>query len=210
MGYPIKLADVFEGLYLYLPVPELVKPTYDQLLAVDKSIRFPFWAKIWPSSIAMTSFLQSEPNLIQSKKVLELGSGIGLPSFFIAASCSEMIISDHDADAVALIEMNINNLGLNHVKAKCLDWNNFPEDLKADTLLLSDINYDPEQFDPLLKLIHQFVSNGATVVIATPERITATPFAMELQPLVKRSVVQSVVTMNHQIDIRILVLEKNG
>ena len=206
MVYPIKLADVFEGLHLYVPVPELLKPTYDQLLAVDKSIRFPFWAKIWPSSIAMTSFLQSEPDLIQSKKVLELGAGIGLPSFFIAGSCSEMIISDHEADAVELIEMNIKSLGLNHVKAKCLDWNNFPEDLKADTILLSDINYDPEQFQPLLKLIHQFVSNGATVVIATPERITATPFATELQPLVKRSVVTTI----QQIDIHMLVLDNNG
>jgi predicted nicotinamide N-methyase len=206
MVYPIKLADVFEGLHLYVPVPELVKPTYDQLLAVDKSIRFPFWAKIWPSSIAMTSFLQSDPDLIQSKKVLELGAGIGLPSFFIAASCSEMIISDYDADAVELIEMNIKSLGLNHVKAMCLDWNNFPEDLKADTLLLSDINYVPEQFEPLLKLIHQFVSNGATVVVATPERITATPFATLLQPLVTRSVVRTI----QQIDIRMLVLEKNG
>ena len=206
MVYPIKLADVFEGLHLYVPVPELVKPTYDQLLANDKSIRFPFWAKIWPSSIAMTSFLQSEPDLIQSKRVLELGAGIGMPSFFIAASCSEMIISDHDTYAVELIEMNIKSLGLNHVKAMCLDWNDFPEDLKADTLLLSDINYDPEQFQPLLNLIHQFVSNGATVVIATPERITATPFATELQPLVKRSVVTTI----QQIDIRILVLEKNG
>ena len=189
-----------------MPVPELVKPTYDHLLAVDKSIRFPFWAKIWPSSIAMTSFLQSDPDLIQSKKVLELGAGIGLPSFFIAASCSEMIISDYDADAVELIEMNIKSLGLNHVKAMCLDWNNFPEDLKADTLLLSDINYDPEQFEPLMKLIHQFVSNGATVVVATPERITATPFATLLQPLVTRSVVRTI----QQIDIRMLVLEKNG
>ena len=208
MKYPIKLTEVMDGFLLYVPVPELVRPTYEELLTVDTTVSFPFWAKIWASSRAMTLFLESEPTWIQSKRVLELGAGIGLPSFKLAYDAMEMTISDYNAEAVELLEKNIDFLGLKHAKARCLDWNDFPEDITADTLLLSDINYDPSQFKPLLNLILKFLDSGSTVIIATPERITASPFAMELKPFIQRSFLQSVVEMNQQIDIRMMILSK--
>lgn len=208
MKYPIKLTEVMDGFLLYVPVSELVKPTYEELLTVDATVPFPFWAKIWASSRAMTLFLEEEPIWINSKRVLELGAGIGLPSFKLAHHAMEMTISDHDAEAVELLVKNIEFLGLKHVKARCLDWNNFPEDITADTLLLSDINYDPSQFKPLLNLILKFIDAGSFVIIATPERITASPFAMELEPFIHRSFLQSVVEMNQQIDIRMMILSR--
>lgn len=208
MKYPIKLTEVMDGFLLYVPVPELVRPTYEELLTVDTTVSFPFWAKIWASSRAMTLFLESEPTWIQSKRVLELGAGIGLPSFKLAHDAMKMTISDHDAEAVELLEKNIEFLGLKHAKARCLDWNDFPEDITADTLLLSDINYDPSQFKPLLNLILKFIDSGSTVIIATPERITASPFAMALEPFIQRSFLQSVVEMNQQIDIRMMILSR--
>jgi predicted nicotinamide N-methyase len=206
MQYPIKLTVVMDGFLLYVPISELVRPTYEDLRTGDKTVSFPFWAKIWASSRAMTLFLEAEPTWIQSKRVLELGAGIGLPTFKLAQHALEMTISDHDAEAVELLEKNIEYFGLKHAKARCLDWNNFPEDITADTLLLSDINYDPSQFKPLLNLILKFIDSGSTVIIATPERITASPFAMELEPFIHRSFLQSVVDMNQQIDIRMMIL----
>ncbi len=208
MKYPIKLIEVMDGFLLYVPVPDLVKPTYEELLKGDSTVSFPFWAKIWASSRAMTLFLESEPPWIQSKRVLELGAGIGLPSFKLSHHTLEMTISDHDVEAVELLEKNIEFLGLKHVKARYMDWNNFPEDITADTLLLSDINYDPSQFKPLLNLILKFIDSGSTVIIATPERITASPFAMELEPFIQRSFLQSLVEMNQQIDIRMMILSR--
>jgi predicted nicotinamide N-methyase len=64
MKYPIKLTEVMDGFLLYVPVPELVRPTYEELLTVDTTVSFPFWAKIWASSRAMTLFLESEPTWI--------------------------------------------------------------------------------------------------------------------------------------------------
>jgi predicted nicotinamide N-methyase len=208
MQYPIKLAEVMDGFLLYVPVPELVRPTYEDLRTGDKTVSFPFWAKIWASSRAMTMFLEEEPTWIKAKRVLELGAGIGLPSFKLAHHALEMTISDHDSLAVELLEKNIEYFGLKHLKASCLDWNNFPEKITADTLLLSDINYDPSQFKPLLNLILKFIDAGSTVIIATPERITASPFAMELEPFIHRSFLQSVVDMNQQIDIRMMILSR--
>jgi predicted nicotinamide N-methyase len=206
MLYPITLVEFQNGLQLYVPDPDQVKPTYEHLVATHPAEAFPFWARIWPSSLALTAFLKREPIWIASKHVLEIGAGIGLPSFSICREALSLAISDYSREAVALMEKNISNLGLSNAKAMYLDWNDFPSDLSADTVLFSDINYDPEQFKALLSLIQQLLDKGTTVFIATPERISAVSFAVQLEPYVIHSVLETVATAEQPIDIRIFVL----
>jgi predicted nicotinamide N-methyase len=206
MNYAHKLVPTEAGLTLFVPDNELVKSRYEVLLANNAATLFPFWAKIWPASKAMCTFLQTETTYIKGKRVLEIGAGVGLPSFVIAKHCSEIIISDYATDAIKLIEKNIVHLGLTNAKAMCLDWNNFPSNITADVLLLSDINYAPAEFNPLQELIQQFLTQGSTVIIATPQRITAGPFVEKLAQYIKRSELQQIENDFELIDIRILVL----
>ena len=206
MLYPITLVEFPGGLQLHVPDPDQVKPIYDQLIASNPDTVFPFWARIWPSSLALTAFLRKEPHWIASKHVLEIGAGIGLPSFSISREASTLVISDYSTEAVALMEKNIQCLGLKHTRAMQLDWNHFPSGLDADTVLFSDINYEPEQFEALLTLIKQLLNKGATVIIATPERISAVAFAVKLEPYVSLSLLETVETAHQTIDIRIFVL----
>ncbi len=206
MVYPDKLMVLQDGYKLYVPDEERIKPVYEALLAKDPATPFPFWAKIWPSAIAMTDFLKTEPDLITGKRVLEIGAGIGLPSFVMAAYTGSMVISDHAPEAVALMEKNIRYLGLPLVKAMCLDWNHFPSGCEAETVLLSDINYAPDQFGALLNLIRELIGKGSTLVLSTPHRITVTPFAGALQPYIKRNILKTVEQGKTTIDIRILIL----
>ena len=81
MNYPNQLTAVNNGLSLYIPNKELVKHTYDELLKNDSNTPFPFWAKIWASSIALCDFLKAHPNWVQGKNVLEIGAGIWLRVF---------------------------------------------------------------------------------------------------------------------------------
>ena len=107
MLYPNKLVEAQDGLVLFVPDPELVKLTYESLLMREPSTPFPYWAKIWPSSKAMCSFLEADPAWIAGKRVLEIGAGIGLPSLVMAHRAAEMIISDYATEAVALLNKNI-------------------------------------------------------------------------------------------------------
>ena len=206
MLYPDKLVEVQVGFVLFVPDPELVKLTYESLLMREPSTPFPYWAKIWPSSKAMCSFLEAEPAWIAGKRVLEIGAGIGLPSLVMAHRAAEMIISDYATEAVALLNKNIQYLHLKQVRAMVLDWNDFPDNLQCETILMSDINYAPDQFDPLLKLVQQLLGQGATIIISTPQRIMATPFVKALQPNIQRTVLQTVEEKNQLVDISILVL----
>jgi len=206
MLYPITLHDFPGGLQLHVPDPEKVKSTYEEMIAIDPDTAFPFWARIWPSSLALTAFFQKEPHWIASKHVLEIGAGIGLPSFSICREAQSLVISDHSREAVALMEKNIQNLELTNAKAMYLDWNDFPPDLSANTVLFSDINYDPAQFEALQSLIKQLLDKGTTIFIATPERISAVSFAVQLETYVIHSVLETVATAEQPIDIRIFVL----
>lgn len=208
MQYSYRLIEVLDNLFLHVPIQEMVKPTYEHLLKLDANTAFPFWAKIWPSSKAMSAFLALEPHWIIGKKVLEIGAGLGLPSFSIANLAKEVIVTDHAQEAVALINTNINHLCVNNMTAMCLDWNDFPELVSVDRVLLSDVNYAPDAFGPLLTLIGRLMEQGAVIVIATPERIMAAAFVETLQPLIRRSFLQSVQEVGNNFEIRMLLLWK--
>jgi predicted nicotinamide N-methyase len=206
--YPLLLQSYPPGFQLYIPDPEQVKPVYEKLLVIHPDLPFPFWAKVWPAARAMTEFLLSHPDLTNNKKVLEIGAGIGLPSFSIASNISELIISDHDPDAVALLDKNIALLGLKNTRALLIDWNHFPPDLHADTILLSDINYAPEQFESLLKLMKLWMESGTTVVLSTPQRIMGVPFVEALTAYISFQTSCIIEEPGGMTDISILVLQQ--
>ncbi|MDD2792190.1 MAG: methyltransferase domain-containing protein [Sediminibacterium sp.] len=207
MLYPHQLTETEEGLNIYVPDPERVKPVYEQLLARDPSTKIPFWARIWPSARAMVSFIKSNPGWIINKQVLELGAGIGLPSFVAAPLASGVLISDYDPEAILLAQKNIEYLGLKQVQAMQIDWNHFPDQIKADTILLSDINYAPDQFNSVQTLIRKILDQGSTILLSTPQRITASPFVSALEPYIRHSVLEMMPERGLPVEIRILVLE---
>ena len=192
-----------------MPDPACIKSTYDTLVQKNAATPFPFWAKLWPASIALTDFLQSNIHWVENKKVLEIGAGIGLPSFSIATLAKEVLISDHAADAIVLMNENIKHVQLTNMSAACLDWNHFPNDIKADTILLSDVNYAPEQFEQLLNLLKRFIAEGSTIILATPQRIMGVPFITSLASFITDSHVCSVKENEQTFDISILILNSN-
>lgn len=208
MQYPLQLIPIKENLSLFLPIPEEIRPAYGKTLSDDPQSPFPFWAKVWPSSRALMHYLEKQEGLFRGKTVLEIGAGTGLPSFSIAKSAASVILSDHSEEAVELMEKNIAHLGLNNVKAMCLDWNHFPEEIKAEVVLLSDINYAPEQFSPLLTLINRFLADGAVVIISTPQRIMGIPFVEQLSSFIRNRAVEIIKEQEAEVAITILILQQ--
>ena len=165
----LKLVRLNNELTLYVPDPAHIQYTYQKLVAENTETIFPYWAKIWASAFAMLQFLQEQPLWIQDKIVLEIGAGIGVPSLSIAAQTHKIIISDYAPDAVTLLQKNIELLKLNNTEAACIDWNNVSDDIIADTILLSDTNYEPTAHNHLILLIEKFINKDSTV------RVTRVP-----------------------------------
>ena len=208
MQYPTQLTQISAEKAIYIPDYEQVKEVYASLLKLDPTTPFPFWAKLWPSSIAIHNVLKAHPHLIQNKHVLEIGAGIGLPSLMMAAVAKSIRISDHDLEAVALLHKNIEHLQLQNADALQLDWNNVPKNMNPDVVILSDVNYDPTQFDPLVTLIDTFIQQGCTIILSTPQRIMASPFVQNLESYIQARYEALVDENGISKEISILVLSK--
>ena len=75
-------------------------------------------------------------------------------------------------------------------------------------LLLSDVNYDPSQFETLLQLINVKIMDGCTIILSTPQRIMANPFVQALATYLETSYEEEVVENGKVNKIYILVLKK--
>jgi predicted nicotinamide N-methyase len=208
MQYPVQLTQISADKAIYIPAYEGVKTIYADLLGLDPATPFPYWAQVWPSSIALLDVLKNNPHLIQNKHVLEIGAGIGLPSLMMADITKSIQISDYDKQAVKLLQKNIEYLQIQNAEALQLDWNNVPEHIQPDVVILSDVNYDPTQFDPLISLIKKFILLGSTIIVSTPQRIMASSFVLALSTLIIADYVELVNENGVTKEISILVLSK--
>lgn len=208
MQYPIQLTQISTEKGIFIPLYEQVKEVYASMLNLDPNTPFPFWAKLWPSSIALLDVLEAHPHLIQNKHVLEIGAGIGLPSLMLAPITKSIQISDYDKEAVALLQKNIEHLQLQNAEALQLDWNAIPENLQPDVILLSDVNYYPGQFDVLIHLIDKFMNQGCAIILSTPQRIMASPFVQKLEAYITDRYEALVDENGLNQEISILVLSK--
>jgi predicted nicotinamide N-methyase len=177
---------------------------------MDPASPFPYWAKVWPSAIALVKVLQKHPSLIRDKTVLELGAGIGLPSLLMANEAKTIQVSDYDSEAVELFRKNIAHLQLHNVQALQMDWNDLPENIDPEVIILSDVNYDPTQFESLTKLIQKFIHQGCTIILSTPQRIIANPFVLALSEFIIADYLEMVDENGVRKEISILVLSKNS
>jgi predicted nicotinamide N-methyase len=186
---------------LWLPDLEALQLTYQNERA---KTAFPYWAKLWPSAYVLTAFINEHRDLINNKKVLELAAGIGLPSLFASMFASSVLCSDYDATAVEFIQMNIALNNISNMQCVKFDWTELPPTLDFDVLLLSDINYNPADFETLKLLIQKNLASGKTILLSTPQRLAGKAFIAELLPW-------GVLNEEHwhdQTAINVLVLKK--
>ncbi len=190
---------------IFIPNRKLIKDDYKK---GEADFTSPYWAKLWPSAIGLCQFLQNNLHYIQNKKVLELAAGLGLPGMFCASRASQVCISDIEPQAVELARQSALHNQLANVTCHVIDWNNLEEVAIPDTLLLSDINYEPAQFEKLLSVIRYFLSNHCIIILSTPQRLMAKDFITQLLPNCKEQATVTADLEGQPTDISVFVLKE--
>lgn len=141
-----------------------------------------FWSKLWPSAFALCRFMAEHSQELTGKRVWELAAGLGLPSLLAAHWAQSVVCTEQAAEAIPFIEASaaINKIENLHAAALC--WDNLPEPLPADIVLMSDVNYDPEQFPALAMCLQHLLDQRLTIWLSTPQRLMAKPFIEALLP----------------------------
>ncbi len=215
MVYPFQLVKVplhnctFD---LYIPDAEKLPALYQLQLEQDAAAPFPYWASLWPSGIALASYLQQHPHWVKDKNVAELAAGVGLPSVVAAGYAKQVWCSDWAAPAVEVAKLNVQLHHRTNMLTEVCDWNKLPADFNPEVVLLSDVNYEPAVFEDLLSVLLDLLHKGITLMLSTPQRLMARSFIERLLPFVIEQVEEMVEEAGKQVFINVYVLktlEKN-
>jgi len=193
---------------LCVPDENAVKEMYQRQQQEGYQPEFPYWAKLWPASIALCNYLAHHSFILKDKTVLELAAGLGLPSLLASAFAKKVICSDYLQPALDMASHAAAVNDIKNMECRLIDWSNYPADLETDVVLLSDINYDPKQFEILLQLIKSLLNKGTIVILSTPQRMMGKPFIAALLPYCTAKQTGCVEVGNSKTEIFIMQLEK--
>lgn len=132
-----------------------------------------YWSVLWRSGVALGRELAGQA--LGGRRVVELGCGLGVPSLVAARAGADVLATDRDTDALALLERNAreNEIGLDTARS---DWD-APDELVArgpfDLVLAADVLYQLPKIGQLLELLPRL---GDEVWIADPSRSMANAF----------------------------------
>lgn len=192
----------------FVPDPLALQQAFSKQLQSDPSTPAPYWAQVWPSAYALCEFMATQPHWVQNKIVLELAAGLGLPSLLAAQFATQVTCSDYVPEAVQLMQQSIQKNKLENINAMLIDWNQLPNDLSADLLLLSDINYEPQAFETLFNVIISFLEKGTTILLSTPQRLMAKPFIDRLLPYSKIWEEKTIANLTPAVTCSVYVLQQ--
>ncbi len=154
---------------------------FDQLLAKGsnhpdvKAENMPYWAELWPSSIALGKFLLENVELVKGKRVLEIGCGLGLSGICAHAAGADVIISDYLEEALNLAGESWSLNFESEAPVMQLNWMNPPDNMEFDVILAADVLYEKKNHPYLLEFFLKMTMPGGIVLLADPSR-SATPF----------------------------------
>jgi predicted nicotinamide N-methyase len=153
---------------------ELSKKPPDDIHITDE--RLPYWAEIWPSSLALSEYILQNLVFLPGTRILELGCGVGLTGMAAQIQGGNLLLTDYQSDALRLAELNwLLNLGL-IPKTTLMDWREPDLAEKFPYILASDIIYEERFFKPLLDLFRKLLQPKGHVYLSEPKRPIAERF----------------------------------
>ncbi|MGJ7032804.1 class I SAM-dependent methyltransferase [Niabella hirudinis] len=191
-----------QTLEICMPPPDYIQRAY------QRNKNAAYWAQVWPAAIGLCMFLQKYKEYVVDQQVLELAAGLGLPGLYAASFAKQVTISDKEVFASEYVKRSAEQLQLNNVTAIALDWKDAVTLPLPDAVLLSDVNYEPEVFNELKKVIDYFLQHSVTVIISTPQRLVAKPFIITLLPYVVQQWNGTVTLNDVETDVSVFVFRQ--
>jgi predicted nicotinamide N-methyase len=141
----------------------------------------PFWAELWPASIGLARFIFENDPEFKNKKLLELGSGVGLSGIAAKMAGSEVVQSDFSIEALRFTEVNCLQNRVPGDGLLLADWRNFPAEINGfDWIIGADILYEKTLHQNLLEIFKQALGSHGKVLLTDPGRNYARSFMAEL------------------------------
>ncbi len=148
-----------------------------RMLSVE---RFPYWAEIWPASLALARWMCRTRPSVPKGWVRELGCGLGLVGIALGRLGWKIEATDYVEDALVFAAHNAekNRVGDRHHVAY-LDWGN-PVGKTCDCLVASDVAYEKKNHVYLERVLRKLLAPGGRFYLSDPQRRPAARFVDKL------------------------------
>jgi ETFB lysine methyltransferase len=137
--------------------------------------RLPYWADLWPSSLALAQYLWEAVDL-QGLEVLELGCGLGLAGIAASRKGGVVTLTDYEADALAFTRYNAYRNGCQGAIVRHLDWHAPTLKQTYAVIMAADVLYERANFHPLMRLLQGTLEADGHFILAEPNRPIARDF----------------------------------
>lgn len=144
--------------------------------AVASGAFLPYWALLWPSGLALAEAILGMPEATRGRRVLELGSGLGVTATAAIETGAHLAAADAFADALLFCRYNaLRNTG-HAPRTLLLNWRTEPGRAACralaplDVVLAADVLYEQDDIAPLLALIPELLRPGGIFWLAEPGR----------------------------------------
>ena len=142
----------------------------------DGALRLPYWAYLWPSSIALARHLDQMDSL-SGQRILEIGCGFGVSGIVASQGGGRVLFSDYERDALLFAQYNaFQNRCIEKISFVQTDWNAPCFKSRFARILAADVVYEEKNWEPILALIEKNLAADGTAIIAEPDRASADGF----------------------------------
>jgi predicted nicotinamide N-methyase len=130
----------------------------------------PYFGVLWPAGEALAEFLYDNPQLVNRKKILEIGSGVGLPSMVASFHGGEVLATDFHPDVETFFLRNCR-----HSVVTCsyerMNWREENKYNQAfDVVIGSDILYESKHPEEVAKALRRFLKPHGKIILSDPGR----------------------------------------
>jgi len=145
----------------------------------------PYFAQIWPSSIALSKHLLKYPDRVQGCTVLELGCGLAIPSFVASfLSAKKIIARDFHPQVKEFLDRNFALNPKLNFEFEELDWTQPSSgERKFEVILGSDTLYEKSHPNELAKSIDDLIAPNGVLLLSDPGRPYLNPFLKALKSI---------------------------
>lgn len=148
----------------------------------DPEQNLPYWAELWPSGVGLGSEIAADPASVAGKRVVELGSGVGITAAIAMAAGADLLATDYAPESLLLTRYTCLHHAGSEPQTMQLNWRDETDiaqllvDGPFDVVLAADVLYEQRDIHPLLGLLKRLVSPGGIAILAHPGRPPARRF----------------------------------
>ncbi|CAN5662816.1 hypothetical protein BH23CHL7_BH23CHL7_14520 [soil metagenome] len=149
----------------------------------DPERQMPYWAKVWPSGVALADVAVERGEEVRGQQVLELGAGLGVTACAVLEEGGRLLTADYSLLPLAFCRLNgLANAG-RAPGSLCFNWRD--EAQVRDVLrrhppigliLAADVLYEYRDIGPLIDVIERLLAPTGSLWLAEPVRVTAQRF----------------------------------